>query len=555
MLATDGPRAVPDGRLDPNTASTYPQAHSRASRLTDKPETNGATRVPVAAGPELVFGLVGATGTDLGLVAKTLQQVLATFGYEIESVRVIELLEESPRWAALPDSPEERRIEARMDAGDEFRLLVGNGDALARLTIGRLRDLREKRTGDPRRPESRRGYILRSLKRAEEVEHLRRIYGPNFFLIGAFAPRLDRVASLASAIATSYYSASSEAYRSHAEKLVQRDLADQSKDFGQRVSETFPLADVFVNSAQPGHLYEALARFIRLVFGYPFHTPTRDEYGIFLAQAAAYRSAALSRQVGVAITSPDGSVIAVGTNDVPKAGGGLYWEGDEPDNRDHTIRRDSSDVVRRGMLAEVLERLIQAGWLRDEQKEKGVDKLVSEALDQQTPPILKGTQVMRVVEYGRAVHAEMAAIVDAASRGVPVRGATLYTTTYPCHNCARHIIASGICRIVYVEPYPKSLTSELHKDAMVNDAISDGRVTFQAFIGLAPRRYMQLFEMVRRKQGGGGDVVDWDKRTALPRDVPMSNLYLGNELDDWDKFLNKLKTLGIMGEEEAKHGE
>src|SRR5207249_8162552 len=129
--------------------------------------------------------------------------------------------------------------------------------------------------------------------------------------------------------------------------------------------------------------------------------------------------------------------------------------------------------------------------------------LLSQALDKQKadepkrtppPPILAGTQVMRVVEYSRAVHAEMAAIVDAASRGIPIRGATLFTTTYPCHNCARHIIAAGIARVVYIEPYPKSLTSELHKDAMVNDAVSQGRVTFHAFMGLAPRRYMEFFE-------------------------------------------------------------
>ncbi|MDN3612645.1 hypothetical protein QWZ16_23945 [Vibrio ostreicida] len=26
---------------------------------------------------------------------------------------------------------------------------------------------------------------------------------------------------------------------------------------------------------------------------------------------------------------------------------------------------------------------------------------------------------------------------------------------FPCHNCAKHIVASGIKRVVYVEPYPK----------------------------------------------------------------------------------------------------
>ncbi|MEJ7655371.1 MAG: deaminase [Chloroflexia bacterium] len=54
------------------------------------------------------------------------------------------------------------------------------------------------------------------------------------------------------------------------------------------------------------------------------------------------------------------------------------------------------------------------------------------------------------------MHAEMSALLDAGRRGVPVQGATLYTTTFPCHNCARHIVGAGIdrvvCRALHQEP-------------------------------------------------------------------------------------------------------
>jgi cytidine deaminase len=509
--------------------------------------TSQVELLPSSAGPELLFGLVGATGTNLGFVEQQLVQVLATFGYESETVRVIELLESFEQWRDLPSAGvfEEKRIEERMDAGDAFRGRIGHGNALARMIVTNVRYRREKRTGDPMQVQSRRAYILRSLKRTEEVEHLRTVYGPNFFLIGAFAPRSERVTGLASAIATSHYSASSDAFRSLAEHLVQRDLEDQTKQLGQRVGDTFPLADVFVNVSDATHLYNALARFVRIIFGHPFHTPTRDEYGMFHAQAAAFRSAALSRQVGAAIATGSGAIVSVGTNEVPKAGGGSYWEGDDPDARDHILRQDSSDIVRRNMLAEILERLIRAGWIADSKAKVAIDALMTEALGQATPPILRGSQIMRVIEYGRAVHAEMAAIVDAASRGVSVAGATLYATTYPCHNCARHIIAAGIRRVVYVEPYPKSLTFELHKDAMLNDAEGTGRVSFQAFIGLAPRRYMDFFEMVERKDSTG-KIVPWDKRSAVPRRVPLTPGYLVPELLDAMDFVKKVTTVGII---------
>jgi cytidine deaminase len=500
-------------------------------------------------GPELVFALVGATGSNLSLLGQLLTGALAAVGYDTEIIRVIELLEVFDAWSNLPKSPEEDRIERRMDAGDDFRSRLKDGAALARLSVGKIRDLREWKTTDATIPASRLAFILRSLKRKEEIAFLRKIYGPRLVVVGAFSPRLERVSALAKQIARSHYSASSDTYRTTAERLIQRDLDDQSKEFGQRVGDTFALADVFVDLTDSAQLKDQLERFISMLFVYPFHTPTRDEYGMFHAEAAARRSAALSRQVGAAITTAEGALIAVGTNDVPKAGGGLYWEGDEVDHRDHIERKDSSDEVRRNMVAEVLERLIAAGWIKEAHSQKGVAALTREAIDQRNPRVLRDAQMMRVIEYGRAGHADKAAIVDAASRGVPVKGATLYTTTYPCHNCARHIIAAGIERVVYVEPYPKSLTYELHRDAMVNDSTGQNLVSFQAFVGLAPRRYMEFFDMVERK-GPTGEIVSWNGSTSLPRGT-MDLTYINREIDDFSNFSNDLREFGIIGEQEA----
>lgn len=78
-----------------------------------------------------------------------------------------------------------------------------------------------------------------------------------------------------------------------------------------------------------------------LIFGCPFTTPTKDEYAMFQAFTAALRSADLSRQVGAVILSENGEVIAVGANDVPCYGGGLYWTG-ENDHRDYDWGIDSN---------------------------------------------------------------------------------------------------------------------------------------------------------------------------------------------------------------------
>jgi deoxycytidylate deaminase len=65
---------------------------------------------------------------------------------------------------------------------------------------------------------------------------------------------------------------------------------------------------------------------------------------------------------------------------------------------------------------------------------------------------LLGSRIMDLTEYGRVVHAELLALCDAARLGRSVKGATLYCTTFPCHNCTKHLLASGIRRVVFMEP-------------------------------------------------------------------------------------------------------
>ena len=77
----------------------------------------------------------------------------------------------------------------------------------------------------------------------------------------------------------------------------------------------------------------------------------------------------------------------------------------------------------------------------------------------------------------------------------------IYTTTFPCHDCTKHIIAAGIKRVVYVEPYPKSLAYDLYSEFLsINRSNNcDGKVSYQSFVGVSPRCYLGLFEMEKEK--------------------------------------------------------
>ena len=63
--------------------------------------------------------------------------------------------------------------------------------------------------------------------------------------------------------------------------------------------------------------------------------PTIAETAMHDAFGAAMQSACLSRQVGAALLDQTGNVIATGTNEVPRAGGGVYGESFQHETEDH----------------------------------------------------------------------------------------------------------------------------------------------------------------------------------------------------------------------------
>lgn len=484
---------------------------------------------------ELVFATVGAVGTDMNLVCAAVSEALESVGYESKIIKLSQLMHDISvePWSKLATHGyEDERCKAHMTAGDNLREAMSRGDALALLAVEAIGDRRCKTMGDDQRPKEGCAYVLSSLKHPGEVATLRAVYGAGFFLIGVYSSREKRLKDLATKIADSYHSNRPEDFMVAAQGLNKRDESESLK-YGQNVRDTFPLADIFVCATDTARLRASLARYIQMIFSHPYHSPTKDEYAMFHAQAAALRSASMSRQVGAAIANANGDIVSVGTNEVPRAGGGLYWCDGDKDHRDFAQGRDVGARMKQNTLAELLQSLSQQGWLRSNKKITEVmTGLVEGAPGVSTPEWMKGIQLQGVIEFGRCEHAEMAALLDAARRGVPVNGATLYCTTFPCHDCARHIVTAGIRKVVYIQPYPKSLALELHNDAIVLDPPEEmaNHVNFMPFVGVAPRRYMDVFDFgdVERKTDEGL-AVKWRGAKATPRFHPTPLYYLPTE--------------------------
>jgi cytidine deaminase len=334
---------------------------------------------------------------------------------------------------------------------------------------------------------------------------MRTVYGKQFILVSAFAPEDLRIRRIQESERRSTNGAiSSTDAHTAAFELVAQDAKEHSNEHGQSVSDAFPLGDVFIDTANKKICEETVRRFIRLLFGNNEITPTHDEYGMYAAKSAALRSSDLSRQVGVAICRPTGEIATLGCNEVPKAGGGTYWTGDEPDARDFVQGFDANDNHKKEVLTDLISRLKDGGHLSVATSSIGApEEIVTALLALKGNRAVNDSRVMDLIEFGRMIHAEMSAISDAGRLGVDIKDGTLYSTTFPCHLCAKHIVSSGIRRVVFIEPYPKSYASDLHKDSIAVSEKSDGKVLFEPFIGVSPYRYRDLFEKGKRKYSGG----------------------------------------------------
>jgi len=312
---------------------------------------------------------------------------------------------------------------------------------------------------------------------------------------------------------------------------------------------------IFVELDNPQfRLHDQVIRYIRMLFGARSETPTLDEYGIFMGRSAALRSADISRQVGAALVTEAGSIIASGYNEVPVAGGGHYFTGSKGsyDDRDFKLESDKAMEIKHQMISEIFASV--RTWLKDEYAAREATDLTIESL-YGNRPLLRNSRVSSILEFGRIVHAEMSALMDAARFGKRVEGSTLYCTTCPCHMCARHLIAAGVGRVVYVEPYPKSLALQLYPNSIQGEGISGSyaprptkpenkskKVLFNPFVGVAPRKYIEIFEMLERKVDEAGHIIAEDHTDGSPRFEENFESYEPRE--EW--LVRQLTTHGLQ---------
>ena len=466
---------------------------------------------------ELVIGLVAPVASGASTSAKILCSLFEReFDYTTHYIRVSELLSKTEETfgATIKDlpggnaEPPHTRISRLQGVGDKLRERFGPGYlaekvvekiALDRVLsdVGGYADAKDDRlVAIPRR----RVHIIDALKHPREAGLLREVYGDTFWLFGIFAPEEVRRYRL---IRLGHNSVDLP-------RSMERD-EEEGLEHGQKVRDTIHESDFFVRNdgISEGPLERTLKRYLSILFGVGINTPTLDEVAMYSAASQASSSACLSRQVGAAIYSKAGELIGVGANDVPNPlVGGLYCAEDR--DGDHRCFRVMGGICHNDHRKSMLYNAIF-----HELKEDGV--LAGGVRYPAVEAALRRTDIRNLIEYSRDVHAEMEAIISVARGNKPgLLGASLYATTFPCHNCARHIVASGIAKVVYIEPYTKSLALTLHGDAIsLNVGDAEKESVFLQYEGVAPKNFIRLFPNGQARKAEG-KLVTVNPRGASP---------------------------------------
>lgn len=441
----------------------------------------------------LVIATVVPIGTRTTLLNNQLRSQLENYGYEVEELKVSRyLVDLAPASLSIPDEPEVHRANALMVIGDAVCEQAENGAAALGVAAQPLIRGFKSVNGQ------RRAWIIDSIKRPEEIIFLRETLGDRAIVVGAQSGAQERLKLLRALIEQSLPPGSQALAEDYARSLVQRDL-DGKGAYGQNILDTFPMADVFVDV--DGDIARQVERFFDLLFDNPIgRLPTKEEYGMRLAYTTSFTSGELGRRVGASIMR-DFDVVSTGANMHPIT--------------DHAVDVDTSKADLLDLLGDTLSRLgvrnlefvsdddfLDGGWLNKSARGRLYEVLQNE---------LKGGEFTALTEFQSPVHAEMNAILCAASHRSGLESTHLFVTDYPCHNCAKHILRLGL-EVTFLQPYPKSRAEAMYG--------TNAARSFTPFTGIHPRHFDRFFSSRGDRMNDLGKRKVWrqkDRYGASPK--------------------------------------
>lgn len=376
---------------------------------------------------QLVVGLTGAFGSGCTSAAKHLRDER---GFEL--IKLSDVLRQI--WHERKAGTNPTRTDLQK-LGDDLREQFG-----ASFLIDEALKQFWKRSEGDNEPAK---IVIDGIRNVQEINKLQNIYGYRFVLLAVLASFEDRWERIGSS-----------AYRDiglDRSNFIADDQRDSNEDvpFGQQVELCMDRADILLDNSAEVTLqafHDKLLEYVDLASGDVVRSAHQREILMNIAYSASSSSKCIKRHVGAVVVDPSGQVVGVGYNENP-IGTKPCVEEPEYENkcyRDIVRNTHFENLSKLGALChkcgEAITAIVGPPW-RCQNCERSGEKNNLEKLF--FPD--------RALNWCTAVHAEVWAILAAGER---CRSGTLYTTAFPCFQCAEKIIQVGIKRVLFTESYP-----------------------------------------------------------------------------------------------------
>ena len=206
------------------------------------------------------------------------------------------------------------------------------------------------------------------------------------------------------------------------------------------------------------YLAESWIHYAALILHPGLITPTTAERCMAVAYTAKLNSGCLSRQVGAAITNKEGSIRAIGWNEVPYGQVSCSLRTiDGIEKNDQCSRCSYSEFE-------------MMGTVRYKDEKSFIDKLKDDfgqdlAATSERLHGLPFSYCFRALHnryegernqvFTRSLHAEENAIIQMSKYGgEALEDGVIYVTASPCELCSKKLYQIGVRQIVYIDPYP-----------------------------------------------------------------------------------------------------
>lgn len=479
---------------------------------------------------EIVLGIVSPLGTNKDLFKKALESQL-----KLNKIKLVEisLTRELIKFKEL-QIPKSLEYFLKMQICSELRKKYSNGILINNI----LSAIRNKRKNFKKNHVV--VYLIDQLKNVDESKVLHHIYGKNYVQLSLFSNEHERDKSLEEKFESdtnlvenydedtllrsiikniliskkpiTYYFGKKtiknwisdyfkmilpdSTHRLILKDFNEIDLELIDKESGQQVADLFHRAHYFINlDLLSDEVNNEVTKFTQLLLGKYSEYPTQDEFGMCLAYQASVRSNFPGeRHVGASIVSKQGEIISVASIRAPAKSSNPTLH--DQNKIEPGYKKYHSQVMSwRNFIKEIV-RDKKRVQLNSNEKHKLTDIEIF---------------IKNILDFHPCTHAEISAIIDAAKLGVSVRNSTLYTTTFPCHLCAKDIISAGIKRIVYLEAYPKSKNKELYPNLIDFDPKTKSELTpFDFYCGIAPKRFLYVYSLENRSRKNEIPMIQFD---------------------------------------------